>query len=112
MKYAFPPANHRPANLAQARWGRRRTINDWTRAIIAMGFLIAGAFATFWSAAAQPAIPIAVQERPTGAGRFDYLVREHFFAGFAGDQSALERGMKICEEALSANPKHAEAMVW
>jgi len=28
----------------------------------------------------------------TGRERFDFLVRADFFAGYAGDQSALERG--------------------
>jgi hypothetical protein len=44
--------------------------------------------------------------------RFDRKVREDFFAGFAGNQAALERGMKVTGEALAANPKNAEAMVW
>jgi tetratricopeptide (TPR) repeat protein len=44
--------------------------------------------------------------------RFDYLVRADFFAGFAGDQPALERGMKLCEDTLSKNPNHPEALVW
>ena len=44
--------------------------------------------------------------------RFDLKVRQDFFAGFAGDKEALARGMKASEEALAANPKFAEAMVW
>ncbi len=44
--------------------------------------------------------------------RFDLDVREDLFAGFNGDAEALARGLKQCEEALQANPKHAEAMVW
>src|SRR5260370_31680192 len=44
--------------------------------------------------------------------RFDYKVRNYFFAGFAGDNESLEKGMKICETVLADNPKHAEAMVW
>lgn len=44
--------------------------------------------------------------------RFDMKVRNDFFAGFAGDKAALARGMKACEEALAADPKNAEAMVW
>src|SRR5262249_27632509 len=38
--------------------------------------------------------------------------REDFFAGFARNKEALERGMKACEQALADNPKNAEAMVW
>jgi tetratricopeptide (TPR) repeat protein len=44
--------------------------------------------------------------------RFDLKVRNYFFAGFAGDAVSLEKGMKICEEALAADPKNAEALVW
>lgn len=44
--------------------------------------------------------------------RFDFLVRGDFFAGFAGDQAALDRGMRACEDALAKNPNHAEALVW
>ena len=44
--------------------------------------------------------------------RFDFLVRNDFFAGFGGDAAALERGMKACEQVLAQNPKHAEALVW
>lgn len=47
-----------------------------------------------------------------GATRFDLLVRTDFFAGFAGDQARLAKGMAACERVLSENPKHAEAMVW
>jgi tetratricopeptide (TPR) repeat protein len=44
--------------------------------------------------------------------RFDYRVRDYFFAGFAGDAASLEKGMKICEDSLAADPKNAEALVW
>lgn len=48
----------------------------------------------------------------SSAERFDHLVRGDYFAGFAGNTEALERGMKASEEALKENPKHAEALVW
>src|SRR5260370_1822064 len=44
--------------------------------------------------------------------RLDLKVRNYFFTGFQGNDVALEKGMKICEDALAANPKDAEAMVW
>jgi tetratricopeptide (TPR) repeat protein len=44
--------------------------------------------------------------------RFDLKVRNYFFAGLAGDTSSLEKGMKICEDALAADPKNAQALVW
>jgi hypothetical protein len=70
-------------------------------------FLIAGAIAFLlgflFSIRSAPAQDI---------GRFDIKVRESFFAGFAGDKEAMARGMKAAEEALAANPKFAEALVW
>ena len=44
--------------------------------------------------------------------RFDFRVRNYFFAGFAGDTASLEKGMKICEDTLAADPKNAQALVW
>jgi len=44
--------------------------------------------------------------------RFDFKVRNYFFAGFAGDAASLDKGMKICEDALASDPKNAEALVW
>jgi hypothetical protein len=49
---------------------------------------------------------------PVATPRFDALVRIDFFAGMMGDTARLERGMKFCEEILSKNPKHADALVW
>jgi tetratricopeptide (TPR) repeat protein len=44
--------------------------------------------------------------------RFDLVVRTDFFAGFAGDQARLAKGMAACEEVLASTPNHAEALVW
>jgi hypothetical protein len=44
--------------------------------------------------------------------RFDYKVREDFFAGLTGDTARFARGMKTCEEVLAANSKDADALVW
>ncbi|HTT33647.1 MAG TPA: hypothetical protein VMH48_08595 [Methylomirabilota bacterium] len=62
-------------------------------------------------------LALVAGEREQGRGapnteRFDMQVREDFFSAFAGDQQALERGMKKCEEALAKDPKNAEALVW
>src|SRR5271169_3721749 len=54
----------------------------------------------------------AIRSAPAQDARFDLKVREDFFAGFAGNQEALDRGMKACEATLAADPKNAEAMVW
>ena len=45
----------------------------------------------------------------TAQERFDLRVRTDFFAGFAGNQQALDRAMKLCEEELARNPANAEA---
>jgi tetratricopeptide (TPR) repeat protein len=47
-----------------------------------------------------------------GQDRFDLKVRNYFFAGFSGNQASLEKGMKMCEDALATEPKNAEALVW
>jgi pentatricopeptide repeat protein len=44
--------------------------------------------------------------------RFDFKVRNYFFAGLAGDAASLQKGMKICEGILANNPKQPEALVW
>jgi len=44
--------------------------------------------------------------------RFDFKVRNYFFAGLAGDQASLDKGMKICEGILSKDPQQPEALVW
>lgn len=49
---------------------------------------------------------------PNAADRFDIIVRDDFFAGMLGDKARLDRGMKLCEDILAKNPKHAEALVW
>jgi hypothetical protein len=48
----------------------------------------------------------------TDAVRFDHLVRNDFFAGFAGNKDALERGMAKTAEIIAREPNHAEALVW
>ena len=54
------------------------------------------------------ALPVGAQEPE----RFDEKVRELFFAGFAGNQDALQRGMAMCEETLADDPDHPGALVW
>jgi len=44
--------------------------------------------------------------------RFDFKVRQYFFAGLAGDAASLQKGMKICEDILASDPKQAEPLVW
>lgn len=44
--------------------------------------------------------------------RFDFKVRNYFFAGMAGDAASLQKGMQICEQILAKDPKQPEALVW
>lgn len=67
---------------------------------IQRGFLVGAAVLSFAAGAVS------------AAQRFDEVVRNGFFAGFAGDQAALDRSMKYCEEILASEPRNAEAMVW
>ena len=53
-------------------------------------------------------VPAEAQEEQ----RFDEKVRELFFAGFAGNEDALRRGMAMCEETLAEDPDHPGALVW
>lgn len=59
------------------------------------------------AAAISFALPLLRAEQ-----RFDHVVRNDFFSGFAGNQEAMARAMKASEAALQENPNHAEAMVW
>ena len=70
------------------------------------GGLVLGLIALL--AALVLAFPAGAQEPE----RFDEKVRELFFAGFAGNQDALQRGMAMCEETLAADPDHPGALVW
>jgi hypothetical protein len=44
--------------------------------------------------------------------RFDFKVREDMFAGMDGYTAAFDRAMKLIADTLSADPDHAEALVW
>jgi hypothetical protein len=68
---------------------------------------------------ASPLVALALAVTAAGmpraqpaAERFDYLVREDMFRGYAGDRAALERAMALCEARLAQDPDHAEALVW
>ena len=57
-------------------------------------------------------VPWHAAGQAPAAERFDYVVRDDFFAGLRGDSARLDRAMKTCEEMLARNPRHAEALVW
>ena len=77
------------------------TTNRRRRGSLALGFIaLLAAFLLSFPAGAQE------------TERFDETVRELFFAGFAGNQDALQRGMAMCEEALAEDPDHPGALVW
>ena len=58
------------------------------------------------------ASPQPAPQAPAAAARFDMIVRADFFAGFAGSEARLAKGMEACERVLADNPNHAEALVW
>ncbi len=57
-------------------------------------------------------LSLAVLGLAAAQERFDMRVRDDFFAGFAGNQEALDRAMKLCEDELAHNPANAAALVW
>ncbi|HKV25242.1 MAG TPA: hypothetical protein VJN93_11680 [Candidatus Acidoferrum sp.] len=73
--------------------------------------LLSGGAIVVASVGALPTSQTARQD-PSSQERFDMEVRADFFTGFRGDEAALERGMRKCEEALAKDPKNAEALVW
>jgi tetratricopeptide (TPR) repeat protein len=55
---------------------------------------------------------VASLKSETPGSGFDSKLRDEFFAGFAGDSKSLDSAMKRAEDALAANSKDADAMVW
>ncbi|MBI3427250.1 MAG: hypothetical protein HY011_30345 [Acidobacteria bacterium] len=93
-----------------------RSRNQLLKLAVSAALLASIAWPLFASRFVQPA---AAQNQaqpkaapPANAERFDLQVREDFFAGMAGDQARFEKAMKLCEEMLAQDPKHAEALVW
>lgn len=60
---------------------------------------------------ASPVAP-APAPAPAVAERFDFKVRQDFFDGLRGDKAALDRSMKVCEDALAKNANDPEPLVW
>ncbi|MDX1502782.1 MAG: hypothetical protein R3325_10505 [Thermoanaerobaculia bacterium] len=67
----------------------------------------------FLLTAAALAAPASGFPPEVPAGRsFEFEVRELFFRGLRGDQAALDRAMRLCEDALAVDAGDAEALVW
>lgn len=82
--------------------------NDANRRMVGVVTLVLLVMASVGpSAGRKPGVQMKEDEE-----RFDLLVREDIFKGFAGDSAALERGLKACEDALAKDPKNAQALVW
>jgi hypothetical protein len=86
---------------------------------ILLGTVVLAALAAACSAgagrAAAPTAPALQAADSTPAHpreRLELKVRADFFAGMAGDTAAFARAMKVCDDALAANPSDAEALVW
>ena len=61
----------------------------------------------------QPAEPSDAKKTDSEEEKsFAHLVREDFFSGLSGNDEALQKAMTLCEQTLSKNPKHAEALAW
>src|SRR5262245_47263159 len=85
------------------------TRRQYMRKLIVYSTLLVGTLAATFVADQVAALGPAQAATDT---RFDYKVRNYFFAGYTGDSAALDKGMKICEDLLAADPKNAEALVW
>jgi hypothetical protein len=92
--------------------GKESAMHHTTRTVLTIGLLALLVVAPV--VLAQPPAAPPPASTPTGekAARFDYLVRADFFAGMRGDRARFERAMRLCEETLAREPRHAEAMVW
>jgi len=82
----------------------------WSRLAVAT-LSVAIALSGIFMVVAQKTRPSQKQTRNEPV-RFDFSVREDFFAGLAGDEKALERAMKLCEQMLAKDPRNADALVW
>jgi tetratricopeptide (TPR) repeat protein len=108
---------HRVFSFRRNSFGEGSLAGTVKKFIVA-AFILAAAVLLFSGPKAGQAAPGSgakpqTAQTPTASReRFDYLVRADFFAGFAGDQAAFERGMKVCSDTLAKNPNHAEALVW
>ena len=80
----------------------RPTVLTLTLLVAAASVLALLSVVAPWTAAGQSPAP----------ARFDYVIRDDFFAGLRGDAARLERAMKTCEAVLAKDPRHAEALVW
>jgi hypothetical protein len=96
------------------------TIHDFdptgaSRALRRAGRLCAAGLLGVAAAACLAAGAIVADEpggdRARESREFSQQVRADFFRAFRGDQAALARAMKLCEETLAKDPKHPEALV-
>jgi len=80
------------------------------RKLCLLAGLAAGIAASGGLGWAQTTVP--TQANPAPDRSFEFSIRSDFFAGLAGDQKAMERAMKACDDALARNPKDAQALAW
>jgi hypothetical protein len=69
--------------------------------------LFAATFSFFLGVCSSP-----LAHSQNAPARFDLQVRDDIFAGFAGDEAALARGLAAAAETLKTDPNHPEALVW
>jgi tetratricopeptide (TPR) repeat protein len=92
--------------------GKENTMRHSSFRTFTIGLLVLLSVASGVLAQSPPAPESPAAPAGDRATRFDYLVRADFFAGMRGDRARFERAMKLCEETLAREPRHAEAMVW
>ena len=92
----------------------KKTILQKVVQLLLVALFVIGIGIILFSANGKPSLA-ATDDNPQATqadARFDMTVRADFFSGFAGDREAFNRAMKVCDETLAKNPKHAEALVW
>jgi tetratricopeptide (TPR) repeat protein len=109
---AYLSLHEKISTLGRRKFMQHTSFRYYCKIVSLIAFTLAVA-AGFGSADAQQKKPNSPAETaPAQPQRFDFLVREDFFAGMAGDQARFNKGMKFCEETLAKNPQHPEALVW
>ena len=103
-------AHHWPATLAWYRLDRR-TLSALPLFLLAVSVSVLFLPCLAPTGAARAPEPCE-RQAAMPPERFDNVVRSDMFLGMAGDREALDRAMKLCEDALAKNPKNEEALVW
>src|SRR5262245_43134924 len=108
----FPAAGANVDRVTSTIRGKESIMHHPSLRTFTIGLLVLLSVASGVLAQSPPGPVSPAPPAGDGATRFDYLVRADFFAGMRGDRARFGRAMKLCEETLAREPRHAEAMVW